>query len=87
MSDMMMEEVLGIEAKKLLLGCLILIETVWQPKELSLLNCFLKKLLAAPNTSGEQSGGGTTTLLFLALSVPFSHYNGISRKQVTLQRG
>ncbi|CAM6007173.1 unnamed protein product [Sphagnum balticum] len=41
----------------------------------------LKKLLAAPNTGGEESGGGTTTLLFLALSEPFSHYNGISRKQ------
>ncbi|CAK9216794.1 unnamed protein product [Sphagnum jensenii] len=44
-----------------------------------------EKLLAAPNTSGEHSGGGTTTLLFLALSVPFSHYIGISRKQEELQ--
>jgi hypothetical protein len=87
MSDMMMEEVLGIEAKKLLLKCLKLIEDSVAAKGAFLLNCFLKKLLAAPNTTGEHSGGGTTTLLLLALSVPFSHYNGISRKHVTFQRG
>jgi hypothetical protein len=88
MSDMMMEEVLGIEAKKLLLGCLILIEDSVATKGAFLLNYFLKKLLAAPNTSGEESGGGgTTRVLFLALSEPFSHYNGISRKQVRFQRG
>jgi hypothetical protein len=43
MSDMMMEEVLGIEAKKLLLKCLKLIEDSVAAKGAFLLNCFLKK--------------------------------------------
>ncbi len=71
---MMIEEVLGIEAKKLLPGCLILIEDSGAAKGAFLSNYFLKKFLAAPNTSGEESGGGTTRVLFLALSEPFSHY-------------
>ncbi|CAM6013571.1 unnamed protein product [Sphagnum balticum] len=77
----MMEEILGLDARKLLPGSLILIEDSVAAKGAFLLNYFLKKLLAAPHASEDKAGGGTTRVLFLALSEPFSHYNRISRKQ------
>ncbi|CAK9196173.1 unnamed protein product [Sphagnum troendelagicum] len=77
----MMEEILGLDARKLLPGSLILIEDSVAAKGAFLLNYFLKKLLAAPHASVDEAGGGTTRVLFLALSEPFSHYNRISRKQ------
>ncbi|CAK9196198.1 unnamed protein product [Sphagnum troendelagicum] len=77
----MMEEILGLDARKLLPGSLILIEDSVAAKGAFLLNYFLKKLLAAPHASEDEAGGGTTRVLFLALSEPFSHYNRISRKQ------
>ncbi len=82
----MMEEILGLDARKLLPGSLILIEDSVAAKGAFLLNYFLKKLLAAPHASEDEAGGGTTRVLFLALSEPFSHYNRISRKQVIFQR-